>query len=180
MEDRYGRNILIEGFGDEGQAKLKAAKVLVVGAGGLGSPVLLYLAAAGVGTLGIVDDDTVNITNLQRQLLHFNADLNRPKIVSAREKVTSLNPEVNVVTYPCRFTEENAESIILGLTSREEVNGLLTPSPEPPGGEYDFIVDCCDNYATKLLINDVCVKLQKPYSHGAVIAMRGEVMTCIP
>lgn len=178
--DRYNRNILIEGFGDEGQAKLKAAKVLVIGAGGLGSPVLLYLAAAGVGTLGIVDDDMVNITNLQRQFLHFTTDLNRSKIVSAREKVASLNPEVKVVTYPYRFTEENAERIILGLVSREEVNALLTSSPEPPGGEYDFIVDCCDNYATKLLINDVCVKLQKPYSHGAVIAMRGEVMTCIP
>jgi molybdopterin/thiamine biosynthesis adenylyltransferase len=158
MEDRYNRNILIEGFGIEGQAKLKASKVLVIGAGGLGSPALLYLAAAGVGTIGIVDDDIVNISNLQRQILHLTDDLGQPKTVSAQQKLTALNPEVKIIIYNCRFSAENAEVI----------------------GEYDFVLSCCDNYATKLLINDVCVKLKKPYSHGAVVSMRGEAMTYVP
>lgn len=157
--NRYNRNILIEGWGEEGQQKLRSSKVLVVGAGGLGSPVLLYLAAAGVGTLGIVDYDVVDISNLQRQILHQTTDLGKNKIESAREKLNVLNPEVSVITYSEKFTEKNAANII---------------------GEYDFVIDCCDNYTTKFLINDVCVREQKPYSHGAVLALRGEVMTYIP
>lgn len=170
MTDRYNRNKRIEGFGEVGQAKLKSARVLVIGAGGLGSPVLFYLAAAGIGTLGIVDDDLVNITNLQRQILHFTDDVECRKTISAQEKLNALNPEVKVITYHCRFTEDNAEAIIRGYVAGDVVAGC----------EYDFVVDCCDNYATKLLINDVCVKMEKPYSHGAVVAMRGEVMTYAP
>ncbi len=181
MEDRYNRNKLIAEFGEEGQAKLKNAGVLVVGAGGLGSPVLLYLAAAGVGTLGIVDHDTVNITNLQRQILHHTGDIGRDKALSAGEKLAALNPETHLLIYPERFTEENAEHIVSGSGRFYKFPGQPdTGRTFPLPGGYDFVVDCCDNYATKLLINDICVKMKKPYSHGAVIAMRGEVMTCIP
>ena len=156
---RYHRNIQIEDFGEEGQQKLKSAKVLVVGAGGLGSPVLFYLAAAGVGTLGIIDDDVVDISNLQRQILHRTDDIGRLKIESAREKLLALNPDTNIVTYEERFTADNAAMIV---------------------NQYDFVVDCCDNYTAKFLINDVCVAEQKPYSHGAVLALSGEVMTYVP
>lgn len=157
--ERYQRNILIEGLGESGQRKLKAAKVLVVGAGGLGSPVLYYLAAAGVGTLGIVDDDVVDMTNLQRQVLHRTDDIGRLKIDSAKEKLLALNPETKLITYPERFLPENAAFLIK---------------------DYDFVIDCCDNYATKFLINDCCVEQQKAYSHGAVLALRGEVMSYVP
>lgn len=159
MNNKYIRNILIDGIGEEGQAKLAASKVLVIGAGGLGSPVLYYLAAAGVGTLGIVDHDVVDITNLQRQILHNTNDIGRLKIGSAALKIAILNPAVILRTYGEKLTENNADIIIK---------------------DYDFVVDCCDNYETKLLINDVCVKQQMPYSHGAVIAMRGEAMTYVP
>lgn len=157
--ERYARNILIEGFGEEGQQKLKQAKALVVGAGGLGSPVLLYLAAAGVGTIGVIDNDVVSLSNLQRQVLHHTSDLHRNKVDSARKKIADLNPEVTVITYPELFTALNAEVLVT---------------------LYDFVVDCCDNYAAKFLINDVCVKVGKPYSHGAILAMQGEVMTVLP
>ena len=157
--ERYSRNILIDGFGQEGQAKLKAAKVLVIGSGGLGSPVLLYLAAAGIGTLGIVDFDVVELSNLQRQTLHFTADIGADKVLSASRKLHALNPEVEILTYSERFTPDNAALLI---------------SP------YDFIVDCCDNFATKFLIDDVCVQLQKPYVHASVVALQGEVMTYTP
>lgn len=157
--ERYNRNILIEGFGQEGQAKLKAASVLVVGSGGLGSPVLLYLAAAGIGTLGIVDFDVVDESNLQRQILHFTCDVGTDKVLSASNKLHALNPEVNVITYNEKFTPDNAAKLISG---------------------YDFVVDCCDNFATKFLIDDTCVQQHKPYSHASVIAMRGEVMTYTP
>ena len=157
--DRYNRNILIEGFGEEGQQRLASAKVLVVGAGGLGSPVLFYLAAAGIGTLGIIDNDVVDLSNLQRQIIHRTNDIRQLKTESAKEKILALNPDTNIHTYKERFTTENAAAIIQ---------------------QYDFIVDCCDNYSTKYLINDVCVAESKPFSHGAVIALRGEVMTYIP
>jgi len=162
-ENRYTRNILIEDIGQEGQERLRSAKVLVIGAGGLGSPVLFYLAAAGVGTLGIIDNDAVSISNLQRQILHRTDDVGRDKTLSAEEKLTALNPEVRIHLHSERFTEENAAEII-----------------KAPDGEYDFVIDCCDNYKTKLLINDICVQLGKAYSHGAVLSMRGEAMTYIP
>lgn len=157
--ERYKRNILIDGIGEEGQNKLLQSKVLVIGAGGLGSPVLYYLVAAGVGTVGIIDYDVVDITNLQRQIIHSESDLGRLKVESATEKLKALNPKCNIITYKDRFTVENADTIV---------------------ADYDFIVDCCDNYDTKFLINDACVKNEKPYSHGAVVALRGEVMTYIP
>lgn len=157
--DRYVRNRKIAGFGDEGQHKLKMARVLVIGAGGLGSPVLYYLAAAGVGTLGIVDDDVVSITNLQRQILYLTSDLGKLKCEQAKERLLALNPEIAVEVYKERLVQENAVA-------------LLTP--------YDFIIDCSDNYGTKFLIADVCAELKKPYSHGAIYELQGEVMTCLP
>ena len=157
--ERYNRNTLIEGFGEEGQSKLKSAKVLVIGSGGLGSPVLLYLAAAGIGTLGIIDFDVVDESNLQRQIIHFTEDIGTDKTLSASNKLHALNPEVKIMTYNEKFTSENAATLI---------------------SSYDFIVDCCDNFATKFLIDDTCVQLQKPYSHASVVAMRGEVMTYTP
>ena len=171
-QERYQRNALVEGIGIEGQAKISASKVLVIGAGGLGSPVLFYLAAAGVGSIGIVDDDAVNMTNLQRQILHFTDDIGHKKTDSAKHKLVALNPDVKIVTYQCRFTDQNAQKIIDGSLKDDHEQNLA--------GGYDFVVDCCDNYATKLLINDVCVQIGKPFSHGAVLAMRGEVMTYVP
>ena len=156
--ERYRRNILLEGFGEEGQEKLRQGKVLVIGAGGLGSPVLFYLAAAGVGTLGIVDFDIVDITNLQRQILHQTADLGRQKAISAKEKLEALNPEITIKSYVEKLTTENAASLI---------------------NEYDFVIECCDNYEAKFLVNDACVAQGKPYSHGAILAMQGEVMTYV-
>ena len=157
--ERYNRNKLLDGFGDEGQEKLRRSKVLVIGAGGLGSPVLLYLAAAGVGTLGIIDSDRLEASNLQRQILHHTADIGLRKTDSAAAKLKALNPEIEIITYPIRFEPSNARALI-----------------QP----YDFIIDCCDNFATKYLINDSCVAGQKPFSHGAVVALRGEVMTYTP
>ncbi|NDV59881.1 HesA/MoeB/ThiF family protein [Bacteroides sp. 519] len=156
---RYNRNIVIDGLGQEGQALLKASKVLVIGGGGLGSPALYYLAAAGIGTIGVIDYDTVDITNLQRQIIHFTEDVGKPKVVSIREKLQALNPDINIITHNERFCNNNAEALI-----------------EP----YDFILDCADNYATKFLIDDICVQLHKPYCHASVVAMQGEVMTYIP
>ncbi len=156
---RYNRNILIEGFGEEGQEKLKNAKILVIGAGGLGSPVLYYLAAAGIGTIGIVDFDVVDVSNLQRQILHQTKDMGEEKVKSAAEKLNALNPEVKIILYKEYFTAENAHELV---------------------SQYDFVVDCCDNFDTKFLINDVCIAERKPFSHGSVIALRGEVMTCLP
>lgn len=156
---RYDRNILIKEIGKSGQEKLAKGKVLVIGAGGLGSPVLLYLAAAGVGTLGIVDYDEVDITNLQRQILHQTPDVGKLKTESAREKLILLNPEIDIKLYQEKFTAANGKDIT---------------------AEYDFIIDCCDNYAAKFLINDVCVEMGKPYSHGAILALQGEVMTYTP
>ena len=167
MDERYSRNILIKDFGEKGQRKLGDSSVLVIGAGGLGSPALFYLAAAGVGTIGIVDNDTVNISNLQRQIIHRTSDIGREKTLSAFEKLSALNPEVKIIVYNELFTENNALKII-------NENRLINKT-----SGYDFVVDCCDNYKTKLLINDVCVRIGKPYSHGAVLSTHGEVMTYI-
>lgn len=156
---RYHRNILVEGMGMEGQERLQASKVLVIGAGGLGSPVLYYLAAAGIGTLGIVDHDVVDISNLQRQILHCTNDIGKYKVDSAAEKLQALNPDIQFQLYPEAFTETNAKQMV---------------------ESYDFIIDCCDNYTTKFLIDDICVATKKPYSHGAVLSMQGETMTYIP
>lgn len=135
------------------------AKVLVVGAGGLGSPAAYYLAAAGVGRLGILDFDDVEISNLQRQILHFTSDLGRPKVESAKEKLKDLNPDCEVVVHRERLTSENALSIIEG---------------------YDIVLDGSDNFPTRYLVNDACVMLGKPLVHGSILQFEGQVMTILP
>ena len=150
---RYGRQITLPELGIEGQAKLARARVLVVGAGGLGSPAALYLAAAGIGTLGIVDFDAVDVTNLHRQILYGDDDVGRPKIEAAVERLRALNPDVNVVGHDARLDSTNALDILAG---------------------YDFIVDGSDNFPTRYLINDACVLLRKPYAYGAILRFEGQ------
>ena len=157
--NRYKRHISLMGFGEEGQKKLLESKVLVVGAGGLGSPVLMYLAAAGVGTIGIVDGDNVDIANLQRQIIHGINDVGTSKAVSAEETINNLNTDVNVILYKEFLNSDNILEIIK---------------------EYDFIVECTDNFETKFLINDACVKAMKPFSHGGVLGFNGQLMTYVP
>lgn len=157
--ERYSRHIILEDVGVEGQTRIMGSKVLVVGAGGLGSPAALYLAAAGVGTIGIVDPDHVELSNLQRQIIHFTKDLNSPKVTSASEKVQALNPDVNVKTYNEFLLADNAGQIIK---------------------EYDFVIDGTDNFAAKFLINDACVMENTPFSHGGVLRFSGQSMTIIP
>ena len=156
---RYNRHLILEGFGREAQEKLLQAKVLLVGAGGLGSPVALYLAAAGVGTIGVVDGDSVSITNLQRQVLHSTKDINRPKVEVACERIEAINPDVYVRTYELFLNEANAMKLI-----------------EP----YDFVIDGTDNFATKYLVNDACVMLNKAFSMGGISKYSGQLMTHVP
>ena len=156
---RYSRHILLQGVGGTGQQKLLDAKVLIIGAGGLGSPIGYYLAAAGVGTLGIADGDTVDLSNLQRQILHSTTDVDRPKVDSARETLEALNPDVEVITYPNRLGEDT----ILDVISR-----------------YDFIVEGTDNFPTKFLVNDACVFAEKPFSQGGILRFHGQSMTHVP
>lgn len=157
--DRYNRNQLIKGIGSKGQKALYEAKVLVVGAGGLGSPCLLYLAAAGIGTIGIVEYDKVDISNLQRQILYSEKDIGLFKIDSAEKRLQALNSEIKINKHPYKLTSLNVKELFY---------------------DYDFIVDCSDNFETKYLINDTCVKLDKPFSFGTVIAMQGQVFTYTP
>jgi adenylyltransferase/sulfurtransferase len=156
---RYSRHIVLPGVGSGGQEKINAGRALLIGAGGLGSPVAYYLAAAGVGTIGIIDDDVVSISNLQRQILHTTNDVDRPKVVSAKEKLVALNPECRVVTYKERLTESNTVEIFK---------------------EYDVIVDCTDNFDTRFLANDTCVMTRKPFFHGAVLRFFGQALTVLP
>lgn len=156
---RYSRHILLKDVGVEGQEKIGRARVLVVGAGGLGSPVALYLAAAGVGTIGIVDGDKVDISNLQRQVIHTTADLGRPKVSSAKEKMERINPHVRVEAIEAFLRADNAPGIV---------------------GGYDFVVDATDNFASKFLINDICVAAGKPFSHAGVLGFEGQAFTHLP
>lgn len=142
-----------------GQRAIERGRVLVVGAGGLGSPVCLYLAAAGVGTIGIVDADTVSLSNLQRQIIHHTSDIGRPKVESAAVKMKAINPHVNVVTVGEMLTLGNASSLVEG---------------------YDIVVDCTDNFNTRLLVNDTCVALGTPMVYGAVQRMAGQIFTYLP
>ena len=151
---RYSRHLIMPEVGVEGQRKLKAASVLLVGAGGLGSPLGLYLAAAGVGTIGIVDYDVVDETNLQRQLLHGTADVGRPKLDSARDRIRDVNPHVRVETHATRLTSDNALEIL-----------------EP----YDIVIDGTDNFPTRYLVNDACVLLGKPNVYGSIFRFEGQV-----
>ena len=157
--ERYSRQIMIPELGGKGQIRLRESKVLVIGAGGLGSPAALYLTAAGVGTLGIVDHDEVELSNLQRQILHSTSDLGKQKVASARDKLFQLNPEVEVLTYCTRLDEANAPDIF---------------------ASYDFIVDGSDNFATKFVVNDAAVSLGKPFSHAGILRFQGQTMTVLP
>ena len=156
---RYSRHIILKEVGVEGQEKILKSKVLIIGAGGLGAPAMLYLAAAGVGTLGIVDEDRVDYSNLQRQVIHFTPDVDKLKVESAKEKVNLLNPDVKVVTYNTMLYANNIIDIIK---------------------DYDFIIDGTDNFAAKFLINDACVIAKKPYSHGGILRFEGQTMTYLP
>jgi adenylyltransferase/sulfurtransferase len=157
--ERYSRHIILQDVGVEGQQKILEGKVLLVGVGGLGSPVALYLAAAGVGTIGLIDGDVVDLTNLQRQVIHFTDDVKKAKVLSAKEKIEKLNPDVQVVTYQELLTTENVFEII---------------------SHYDFIIDGTDNFATKFLINDACVLAKKPFSHGGILRFEGQTFTYVP
>ena len=157
--ERYARHIVLHGVGGPGQQKLKAARVLVVGAGGLGSPVLQYLAAAGVGTLGVVDDDEVSLSNLQRQVLHGTPDLNRPKVDSAADAIARLNPHVVVQTHPFRIDAANAPDLI---------------------GRYDLVADGSDNFATRYAVADACFAAKRPLVTAAVGAFDGSLTTLRP
>ena len=148
-------------FGSQGQAKLFSGKVLIIGAGGLGSPAALYLSAAGIGQLGIVDSDKVDLSNLQRQILHDTNDLNRDKADSARETLNALNPDVKIFAYNERVSSDNIKDII-----RER--------------DYNFVLDCTDNFDSKFLINDACVYLKKPFVHAGILHYGGQLMTCLP
>ncbi len=151
---RYSRHLLVPEVGEKGQGKLLDAKVLMVGAGGLGSPAAYYLAAAGVGTLGIVDADVVDITNLQRQILHGTSDVGRPKAISARETLMDLNPGCNVIPYIEYLNSENVMDII---------------------SEYDIVVNGCDNFPTRYMVNDACVFAGKPIVDGSIFRFEGQV-----
>jgi molybdopterin/thiamine biosynthesis adenylyltransferase len=157
--ERYARHLTIDEVGEAGQLKLKKAKVLCIGAGGLGSPAAYYLAAAGVGTLGIVDYDVVDRSNLQRQILHADERVGMSKAESARTTLLGMNPDINVVTHEERLTSENVDRLFSG---------------------YDIIVDGCDNFPTRYLVNDGCVKHRKPNVHGSVYRFEGQVTVFWP
>lgn len=157
--ERYSRHILLQDVGGEGQEKILNSKVLIIGAGGLGAPAALYLAAAGVGTLGIIDGDVVDRSNLQRQVIHFTPDVGKAKVLSAKEKIAHINPDVKVNAIQDLFMAHNALDILK---------------------EYDFVIDGTDNFSAKFLINDACVMAQKPFSHGGILRFDGQTMTYVP
>jgi molybdopterin/thiamine biosynthesis adenylyltransferase/rhodanese-related sulfurtransferase len=156
---RYARHLVLPGVGQTGQERLGAARVLVVGAGGLGSPVLLYLAAAGVGTIGVVDADLVDVSNLQRQIVHQTSAVGRPKAESAAAAITALNPTITVVTHPERLVRSNARRLLTG---------------------YDVVVDGSDNFETRYLLNDATLELGKPLVHGSVYRWEGQLFVVHP
>lgn len=152
--DRFKRQIKLKEIGLEGQKKLLNSKILVVGAGGLGSPILYYLASSGIGNIGIVDYDVVDLTNLHRQILHFNSDIGRLKTDSAKEKIKSINPVINVITFNQKIDQDNSEKIIK---------------------DFDLVIDGTDNFKTKYIINDTCYKLNIPYIYGSIQKFEGQV-----
>lgn len=157
--ERYSRQLIIDGFGEEGQERLAAGKVLVVGAGGLGSAAAYYLAAAGVGTIGIIDDQDVELSNLQRQILHDTGRIGMSKAESAKMTLSALNPEIEVIPYDFRLTAANARELV---------------------ERYDIVVAALDNEETRYLINEVCVTLRKPLVEGGVLGFSGRLMTVLP
>ncbi|MCZ6481998.1 MAG: molybdopterin-synthase adenylyltransferase MoeB [Alphaproteobacteria bacterium] len=154
--ERYARHIILPEVGGEGQAKLLQSRVLVIGAGGLGSPLLLYLAAAGTGTLGVVDDDFVDLSNLQRQIIHGTGRIGAAKVESARETLGEINPEVTLVTHQTRLTAENALELI---------------------ADYDLVADGSDNFATRFLVNDACYLAKTPLVSAALLRFEGQIST---
>lgn len=152
--DRYARHIVLREVGGSGQKKLLQSKVLVVGAGGLGSPLILYLAAAGVGTIGIVDDDHVDLSNLQRQIAHGTGDIGRAKVLSAQDTVAQINPDVKVIPYAERLTKDNVRALFEG---------------------YDIVADGSDNFDTRFLINDACFLLKKTLVSAAMLQFEGQL-----
>ena len=157
--ERYSRHIIMPQVGSKGQRKLLDAKVLVIGAGGLGSPVCIYLALAGIGTIGIVDFDVVDITNLQRQILHYNDDVGRSKLDSAKDTIRSYNPDVNVIPHDGPITSENAMDII---------------------GKYDVVINGADNFPTRYLINDAAYLSNKPLVDGSILLFDGQATVFLP
>jgi molybdopterin-synthase adenylyltransferase len=151
---RYGKQMLLPEIGESGQLKLKNAKVLVIGAGGLGCPILQYLATSGVGTLGIVDFDKVELHNLHRQILYTEKNIDTPKAITAKSILKALNPNIEIQSFEEKLTTENAERLLIG---------------------FDVIVDGCDNFNTRYLVNDTCVKLQKPLIYGSILKFEGQV-----
>src|SRR5438105_10273834 len=156
---RYSRHLIMPEVTADGQRRLKAARVLCIGAGGLGSPAALYLAAAGVGTIGIVDFDDVDLSNLQRQILHGTKDVGRSKLESARDRLRDINPDIDIELHQCRFSSENASEIV---------------------SKYDVVVDGSDNFATRYLSNDVCVFERKPNVYGSVFRFEGQSTVFAP
>lgn len=156
---RYSRHLILPEVGEEGQARLLKARVFIVGAGGLGSPAGYYLAAAGVGTLGIIDNDEVELSNLQRQIAHCTRTIGVPKVESAKNTFESLNPDVHIIPFKERLTKQNILKFIK---------------------DYDIIVDCSDNYATRFLVNDACVMNRKPLVTGAIFKFEGQMTVVIP
>ncbi len=157
--ERYSRHIILPQIGGRGQQKLLQAKVLLAGAGGLGSVAAMYLAAAGVGKLGIVDFDRVSLSNLTRQLIHHNHDIGRLKVVSAKETIADINPDVEVIPYRVQLTPGNIMDIVSG---------------------YDIVVDGTDNFPTRYLINDACVLAGKPNVHGSILGFEGQATLFLP
>lgn len=157
--ERYSRHIILQEVGVKGQKKLLNASVLIIGAGGLGAPAALYLAAAGVGTIGIVDADEVDLSNLQRQVIHTTNDVGKAKVKSAAETMEAINPDVTVKIYRTFVDSSNIMDLIK---------------------DYDFIIDGTDNFPAKFLINDACVMAEKPFSHAGIIRFKGQLMTYVP
>lgn len=156
---RYSRHIILTEVGGKGQKKIGQAKVLVVGAGGLGSPIALYLAAAGVGAIGLIDADVVDLSNLQRQVIHHTSDIGRPKVVSAQEKMVAINPDVKVVAYQENIDADNALKIF---------------------GDFEYVIDGTDNFPAKFLINDAAYFAKKPLVHGGILRFEGQLFTILP
>lgn len=157
--ERYSRHIILKDVGVKGQKKLLEGKVLIIGAGGLGAPAAMYLAAAGVGTIGIADADVVDLSNLQRQVIHTTTDIGKPKVESAKETMLAINPDVNVITYKEFIYSHNITDIIK---------------------DYDFVLDGTDNFPAKFLINDACVMAGIPFCHAGIIRFEGQLMTWVP
>lgn len=157
--ERYSRQVILPDVGGKGQEKILAAKVMVIGAGGLGSPCAFYLAAAGTGTIGIVDSDNVELNNLQRQVLHTTADVGVSKVSSAAKRLSALNPDVKIIEHKIRLTSENILKTI---------------------ADYDIVIDGSDNFPTRYLVNDACVLAKKPLVHAGIFRFEGQAMTIVP